>query len=367
MDSESVLKKLRGEIGEIDEALLGLFARRQGVSRRIAEAKLAAGLPIKDPRLEKSRIEEGRRRARELDVYEDAAEELTQLLIKYSCRLQEEYLGRARARTSGSRRSIAIAGGQGLMGRWLAQFFDGCGHAVSLLDTRPPVDDAFPAVASLEQAARADILVLSTPIGVTAAILEKLVPLKPRGLVFDVCSLKTPLLQAIGHARRSGMKITSVHPMFGPRTEWLAGRNILLCEAGNPEATDAAAELFGESSANLIRVALDQHDAYMGYVLGLSHLVNLVFGTTLQRGEFPYEKLRQIGSTTFFNQAQVAEPVASENADLYFEIQVENSATPGILTSLSAAFEAYDNAIRARDRAAFTRLMGAAREYFNRR
>jgi chorismate mutase len=45
----AVLDSLRGEIEEIDRALIALIARRVGVARAIGEAKRAAGLPTLDP------------------------------------------------------------------------------------------------------------------------------------------------------------------------------------------------------------------------------------------------------------------------------------------------------------------------------
>jgi chorismate mutase / prephenate dehydrogenase len=365
MESERELKDLRSEIRQVDEALLSLVARRQQLAREVGKAKLAHGLPIKDYRTEKDVIANSRKRASELGFPEDAAEAILKTLIHYSCQVQEEYQGKARARSSGSRKQIALIGGAGQMGRWLGRFFEAFGHSVSVFDPSGKAKTDFSTYASLKEAVQeAEVLVLATPITATAGVLESLVALKPKALVFDVCSLKSPLLPAIAKARKAGLKIASVHPMFGPSAQWLAGRNILICETGEPGPALEAEALFQESSATLVRVPLDRHDEFMGYLLGLSHLSSLVFGATVEKSGIAFETLLKMGSTTFQAQVQVTEPVVAENQDLYYEIQAENEFTPAVCDGMKAALNGYLQSIQSKDRAGFKALMEKSRRYF---
>jgi len=358
MEREKELNELRAQIRQVDEELLTLMARRQALASQVGKAKLTHGLPIKDYGTEKNILENTRRRAKELGLYEETAEEVMKTLIQYSCEVQEAQHGQARALSSGSRRQVAIVGGMGQMGQWLTRFFESFGHRISTFDAKG-------GDSSLQQIAeKAEVILLATPISATPGVLENLIALKPKGLVFDVCSLKSPLLPAIARARKAGLKITSVHPMFGPSAEWLAGRNILICETGDEAATKEAWQLFQESSATLLKIPLERHDELMGYVLGLSHLTNLVFGTALEKSGLKFEEFKKTGSTTFHAQAQVAEPVLAENPDLYFEIQAENGHTKSVLAGMKAALEEYSSAIQAKDRAGFRRLMENSRKYF---
>ena len=152
--------------------------------------------------------------------------------------------------------------------------------------------------------------------------------------------------------------------MFGPQAQLLAGRNILLCETGDPSLVEEAAALFRESSASLVRVPLEEHDELMGYILGLSHLTSLAFAATLARSGRAFADLKRSGSTTFAAQAQVTDAVVRENQDLYYEIQADNRATPRVLDLLRRALEDYARAIEGRDREAFKRLMERSRDYF---
>jgi prephenate dehydrogenase len=153
--------------------------------------------------------------------------------------------------------------------------------------------------------------------------------------------------------------------MFGPSADILAGRNILICEIDDPAITAATHALFEASSANVTTVPLARHDQLMSYVLGLSHLSNLVFSEVLAASGEPFEDLRHAASTTFNAQLSVSLPVSAENRDLYYEIQAENGYTPQLLVAFERALRNYKETIQAKDHDAFCTLMGRAARYFS--
>ena len=91
---------------------------------------------------------------------------------------------------------------------------------------------------------------IATPLGVTDKILRELAMRRPKGVVFDVGSLKTPLRDGLNALKSHGCRVTSLHPMFGPDTELLSGRHVIFVEAGSPDATQAARELFASTMAS---------------------------------------------------------------------------------------------------------------------
>ena len=373
MSADNDLNSLRIKIREVDEKLLGLVAERMSLARQVGETKLASNLPVKDYRVEKEVIASSRARAKELGFYEALAEDLMKTLIKYSCSLQDEHLGRSKRRVQGSQKKVLIVGGLGPMGQWLAQYFDSFGHNVSLYDVKEnksAVPD-FPVLKNLAEAVQtAEIIVLATPISATSGILDAIVKTGTRALVFDICSLKSPILAAVGRAAAAGLRVTSVHPMFGPHVEMLSGRNIILCEGGNPDAVEEAEALFRESTARLVRMPLERHDEWIAYILGLSHLTNLSFAHTLAESGLPYRELMALGSSTFIAQAAVTEAVVRENQDLYYEIQAENRFTPALLKLMEKTLKDYAQAIegeaREKGKTDFKSLMQKSREYFER-
>ena len=82
---------------------------------------------------------------------------------------------------------------------------------------------------------RYDVIVVATPLAVSGRILAQLAVLKPPGLIFDIGSLKTPLIDGLRELERAGCKVASVHPMYGPGTRLLSGRHLVVCDAGCPE------------------------------------------------------------------------------------------------------------------------------------
>ncbi|MBI5531126.1 MAG: prephenate dehydrogenase/arogenate dehydrogenase family protein [Deltaproteobacteria bacterium] len=357
------LSLLRGDLREVDDAIVALLARRQELARKIGEVKLRKELPIKAPAVEQDFIGHVRARAAELGLSAELCEETARLLIRYSCREQEEGQRVERGKASAGR-NVLVVGGLGLMGQWTARFMASSGHTVTLVDARSAESEFAIATDLNEAAVAADVIVLCTPISATARVIDDVRRSKTRALVFDICSLKSPLIEAIERARSEGLRITSAHPMFGPSAHYLAGRNILLCDAGDASACDEATLLFKSSAATLMRIPILRHDELMRQVLGLSHLTSLIFADTLTRSGLGLSELMRAGSTSFLAQAAVSGEVVRENRGLYYEIQAENVATPRLLQQLRESIEAYATSIASRDRAAFESLMKRSCEYF---
>lgn len=360
------LRALRDRIRAIDDQILSLVRERVEVAKSIGAIKTSAGLPIKDYQVEKDVLARARQRAQDIGLYEELATDLSKLLIRYAVIAQDEFRQQQAVNPTMPPSQILIAGGLGRMGRWLAEFFASFGHEVSLFDPQG-VSTALSTPAQMVDdfgaAARAaDIIVLSTPISATADMIEQLIPLQPHALIFDICSLKSPLLNSIAKAQAAGLRIASVHPMFGPQVEVLADRNIVICDCGDAQSATAARTLFERTSARLVSMPIADHDHLMSGVLGLSHLCNLVFGDALMRSGIAFERLVEVASTTFRAQLAVTVPVVNENADLYYEIQSENAHMPGILDAFAEAFAAYRTAISRHDKASFVQLMQQSRQ-----
>jgi chorismate mutase/prephenate dehydrogenase len=110
-------------------------------------------------------------------------------------------------------------------------------------------------------------------------------------------------------------------------------------------------------------MSLDEHDRLIGYVLGLSHAVNLTFFTALAGSGELVPKLKRLSSTTFDAQLAVASRVARDNPHLYFEIQALNDYGRAPLDALVAAAERIRALVETDDEDAFVSLMEAGRDY----
>src|SRR5690606_15921284 len=168
------------------------------------------------------------------------------------------------------------------------------------------VGQQVPAWRGLPELHAFDFIVVATPLGAGSAILAQLAARRPKGVVFDLGSLKSPLRAGLAALKEAGVKVTSLHPMFGPSVELLSGRHVIFIDLGNVEALDAARALFRPTLAEQVVMDLEEHDRLVAYVLGLSHAVNICFFTALAGSGEAAPKLERMSSTTFDSQVDVA-------------------------------------------------------------
>jgi chorismate mutase / prephenate dehydrogenase len=108
---------------------------------------------------------------------------------------------------------------------------------------------------------------------------------------------------------------------------------------------------------------LDSHDRTVAYILGLSHAVNIAFLAALAESGEQADRLKQLSSTTFDAQLDVARKVARENPHLYFEIQHLNEYGESALAGLRSAVERLSAAVADGDERGFTTMMERGANY----
>lgn len=356
------LDDLRRRLNEIDRQLISLVAERKAVSGEVARVKRTTGYPTRDYEREREVILGVRAIAAELGVSPALAEELLRLLIRSSLTTQEQ--ASVAARGAGTGRRALVIGGGGKMGGWFVGFLASQDFAVEVAD---PISG--PAgVPRVEDWRKADLnqydyIILATPLGITDPILRDLALRRPRGVIFDVGSLKSPLRSGLLALKSHGCRVTSVHPMFGPDTELLSGRHVIFVDLGHAGALASARELFAPTMAEQVVMSLDDHDRLIAYVLGLSHALNIAFFTALAESGEAAPKLARMSSTTFDSQLDVAARVAQESPDLYYEIQSLNDYGAESLEALAQAVERIRTAVLTQDHDAFAALMRRGRDY----
>src|ERR1700676_3055991 len=355
------LDELRTALTDHDGQLVEIVARRQALSEQVAAVKRATGRATRDFGREREVILRGRNTAARLGVSPDLAESLLRQLIQSSLATQEQ--ARVAAQAHGSGKTALIIGGRGKMGGWFAEFLASQGFRVAIADPMGGLP-GFDTVAEWENdPLDFDLIVLATPLSATTRLLELLAQRVPRGLIFDLGSLKTPLRAGLDALVKAGCRVTSLPPMFGPDTELLSGRHVIFIDLGNSDALAEAQELFAPTMAERVVMDLDEHDRLIAYVLGLSHAVNIAFFTALADSGEGAPRLARLSSTTFDSQLEVASRVAAESPELYYEIQRLNDFGAESLNALASAVEAVRSAVFSGDQARFSALMRRGNEY----
>jgi chorismate mutase/prephenate dehydrogenase len=355
------LENVRGRIRAIDRELARLIGERVEAAAEAGRLKRRAGLPLRDYEAERVVVEHYRATVGRHHVDAELGERVARLLIEASLRVQENEAGPSASPHPATRDVACIVGGAGRMGRWFATYLAARGYRVVVNDPAGPVE-GFEFEPDLERAAAAAALVLvSVPPDRTRAILEKLDGLP--GLVAEIASIKAPFLETL-RALAGRARVASLHPLWGPDARVLSGKNLLVLDCGNEEAAREAAALFSGTAARIHQLPIEQHDLLMAYTLGLPHALNLLFGEVLVSSGHPFQELRALGGPTFLKQSAVAAEVASENRELYRQIQALNPHTPAILGELRAALDRFE--ARLGEAAAFSGRMDAYDRYFAR-
>ena len=357
------LDELRQRLSAVDAELIKLIAERQRIVAEVSTHKIATGTPTRDFGREREILKRVQQQSVELGLEPDVAIGIMRLLIRSSLTHQEQT--RVAAESSGAGRRALVIGGAGKMGRWLADFLTSQEFEIEIADPvqadlpYPRIDDW--RASQLDH----DLIVVAAPIKATAEILAALADRRPAGLIMDVGSLKTPLKDSLAQLVAAGCRVTSIHPMFGPDTRLLSERHVIFVDVGVAAATAEARALFESTMVERVDMSLEEHDRLIGYVLGLSHALNLAFFTALAGSGELVPHLKQLSSTTFDAQLEVASRVAGDNPHLYYEIQALNEYGQAPLDALVHAAEHVRDLIGAGNEQGFVALMEQGRRYLD--
>lgn len=344
------LDALREQIRKLDEEIVARAAERVELARRVGELKRERSLPTVDFGQERLVLERARAAALERGLAPGVAEEMLAHLIRASVIAQD--LDRLRHAAVGAGRKAVVVGGAGRMGRWLTKFLAAQGFDVGILDPAAPAGENSWSSDALRSA---DLVICATPPAATAALYREWVAAPPAGLVVDIASIKTPLIEPIQALRRAGGRVASIHPMFGPSVVLLREADVVICETGDAKAAEGAEQLFRSTTARIVRMPIEEHDRVMADVLSLAHATAIAFACALPGAEHP------VRSTTFQALEALAAAVVRESPDVYYEVQAGNPHSAAALERMRASLERIVAAVRGQDAAGFKAILDAGR------
>jgi len=269
-----------------------------------------------------------------------------------------------RPRARAARKTLLLVGGAGRMGRRLAPLFRKRGCRVLIADPAGPVPGF--AAADLDAAASADVVCVAASLDETPAALEAVLERAPRGLVFDIASLKTPLLPLYARARRAGVAIASAHPMFGPGARW-AGNDLLVLDCGDARAAARLARLFFGRGLRIRRMPVAEHDPWAARTMGLAHVAALACAGALERLKVDAFDVDGRATTSFRHLLALVAPLLDQDPALTRSIQVRNPDAPFVAEVLARELESLRAALFAPDAGPLAARLGALRRALGRR
>jgi prephenate dehydrogenase len=251
---------------------------------------------------------------------------------------------------------VAVVGGNGGMGRCLAQLFADLGHAVMIADLDTPLTPE-------EAAAVADVVVISVPIDVTEEVIRRLGPrVRPEGLLMDVTSIKAAPMQAMLAASRAS--VVGTHPLFGPTVHSLQGQRVVITPGRGDQWLAWLKTMLGARGIELVETTPDEHDRAMSIVQVLVHFSAEVMGKTLAGLGISINPTLRYTSPIYLMELPLTARHFAQSPDLYGAIQMSNPAAAAV----TEAFVRAANELRAvtvhQDRAAFGAMFEDVRRYF---
>ena len=226
--------------------------------------------------------------------------------------------------------TVGVSGGKGQLGSWCAEIFRRQGCAIVIADRGTELSNQ-------EVVARADIVVVSVPIGVTGAVLEEVTPLlRPEQLIVDLTSVKMPFIATM---ESSKAEVLSVHPMFAPSLSSKSGQTCIVCPLREGRLAELFKSVLEREGLRLITMTPDSHDRMMAVVQGLTHFQAISAAHCMADMNFqPAESLESASPVYRLRLAMIGR-ILAQSPRLYAEIQIFNPYVVEVLERLRHAHD----------------------------
>jgi len=213
-------------------------------------------------------------------------------------------------------KEIAIVGVNGKMGKWFANYFHKMGFKVKGFDTNNEIKEKFIEKANslVSCILQIDYVLLCTPTKNTPEIIRLISKEMKRGsYLIEISSHKSKTAQTL---LKTPSKINPIciHPMFGPGSKNIAGKNVIIVPIKDAQNELTATKLLFPG-ANFVTIDAVEHDKKIAVILGLTHLINIAFANILAKDE-KISLTEKMAGTTFKAQRIIAESILTESAEL---------------------------------------------------
>jgi prephenate dehydrogenase len=205
-----------------------------------------------------------------------------------------------------------------------------------------------PEASTFEDAARADVVVLTVAISAMEETCARLAPLlRPGSLLIDTCSVKVRPVEIMRRHVPERVGILATHPLFGPDSgrDGIRGLKIVLCPVRVDTDVYQHVRSFLESlGLVLIEATPEEHDRQAARTQAVFHLL----AQTLRRLGWGGESMATPGPEAFFRQIN---SVQQDTAQLFSDMQRLNPFAAEYRKQFLAALAEIDRELtRAGDR-----------------
>ncbi|MDH3360852.1 MAG: prephenate dehydrogenase [Nitrosopumilus sp.] len=213
-------------------------------------------------------------------------------------------------------KKVTVIGAGGQMGQWFAKYFTSKGFEVTGYDSENKVvgKDIKVAESLVGGILKSDYVVLCTPTRRTPEIIRLIAKeMKRDTYLIEISSEKSKVVTSLSKMP-SKINPICIHPMFGPGIKTIKGQNIISVPIKDAKKELAMAKTLFEG-ANFVTIDAAEHDKKIAVILGLTHLMNLVFANILSKDE-KMLLTEKMSGTTFRVQKILAESIMTESPEL---------------------------------------------------
>ena len=213
-------------------------------------------------------------------------------------------------------KQITIIGAGGQMGQWFVKYFVSQGFQVTGYDSENKISgkEVIVSESLVGGILKADYVVLCTPTRRTPEIIRLIAKEMKRGTyLLEISSEKSKVVSSLS---KMPAKINPIciHPMFGPGTKTIKGQNIISVPIKDAKKELTVTKILFEG-ANFVTIDAAEHDKKIAVILGLTHLMNLVFANIISKDE-KIHLTEKMSGTTFRVQKTLAESIMTESPEL---------------------------------------------------
>jgi prephenate dehydrogenase/chorismate mutase len=279
------IPRIRERIDEIDQKLVLLLKDRYENARLLGRIKRVRGTPSRDPEREKVILRKVQDTAARLGLEPKLTLPIFKAIFNFSVQAQQVT---AHNDAVALEKKILILGGTGGMGRLFANFASVHGASVKIVGrttqrTRKVAKEMEVEAGSISDAKSSDIVLVAVPMeSVVVSSIEVAQSMPDGSLLTDLSSVKTKIADRISSEVPSGVEYVSIHPLFGPGIDHLAGQNIAAVPFKTGPQWRSFSRFLRRAGARINLMSSEDHDRLMGYVQALHHFALLSLGVALR-------------------------------------------------------------------------------------
>lgn len=168
-----------------------------------------------------------------------------------------------------------------------------------------------------------DYVILSVSLENMVDTLKEVVCYMKRGsILIEISSIKHSIYKIMKELYKEyGVRMISLHPLFGQGIKSMNDAKFVLIPVINYEEEEkTVSSLF--PNAKIVKMDAKEHDKAMAIILGLTHLINFIFVKSIIDED--YNKLKEIGGTTFKLNSILLESIMNDAPNLTIQLLTSN-------------------------------------------